>query len=369
MDIVDNLHKGIVFIVLFFFAICIPLGLTIWNIINLFKGSHTSRAVACVLTVVIGGFMYLVLLGLFDINGEWYEPIYSFQHHTPISGEYGWTFVLTVLFGFVGLLTLFFGKPEKMPPLITVLSTASVILLNIESALFGLQLIKPTFMLALLLFYVYHFNILILSVNAVRRNIRAQSDYLSTREEDFGHKKNIFWLFMKVKKISQYSVLIMTALFLLVAIMEIIAVLIGQGLDAPIKAFTDTADWTFSQQIPPPPKEYEGHYLCTVAAGGHRKVVKPIRFGRRRGAVIVVNRQLCIANAFEESIAEKFPRFHKWIRHIYDTYGYPLSNIITTKARADVTYILMKPLEWIFLIYLYLTDSRPEIRINRQYRL
>ena len=155
----------------------------------------------------------------------------------------------------------------------------------------------------------------------------------------------------------------------IVAIMEIIAVLIGQGLDAPIKAFTDTADWTFSQQIPPPPKEYEGHYLCTVAAGGHRKVVKPIRFGRRRGAVIVVNRQLCIANAFEESIAEKFPRFHKWIRHIYDTYGYPLSNIITTKARADVTYILMKPLEWIFLIYLYLTDSRPEIRINRQYRL
>ena len=82
------------------------------------------------------------------------------------------------------------------------------------------------------------------------------------------------------------------ALFVIVAFFEIFAVLAGQGIDAPVKAFTDTADWTFSQQTPPPPLEYDGHYLCTVAAGGHKRVVKPIRFGRRRGAIIVDRREV-----------------------------------------------------------------------------
>lgn len=50
-------------------------------------------------------------------------------------------------------------------------------------------------------------------------------------------------------------------------ILEILLILFGQGADGFVKAFTMTADWTFSTQIPPP-IEYEGHYLCTVAAGG-----------------------------------------------------------------------------------------------------
>ena len=33
----------------------------------------------------------------------------------------------------------------------------------------------------------------------------------------------------------------------------------------------------------------------------------------------------------------------------------------------NIIYILMKPLEWIFLIVLYLFDKKPENRINLQY--
>ncbi|MCI8410571.1 MAG: hypothetical protein HFJ09_15130 [Lachnospiraceae bacterium] len=36
---------------------------------------------------------------------------------------------------------------------------------------------------------------------------------------------------------------------------------------------------------------------------------------------VVVNRQLCIAKAFEQILEERTPRFHKYVRHIYDTYG------------------------------------------------
>ena len=89
--------------------------------------------------------------------------------------------------------------------------------------------------------------------------------------------------------------------------------------------------------------------------------------GIRRGEKIIVNRQLCIANAFEDLIKEKIPRFHHFIRYIYDKYGYPLSKHINTAVQADITYILMKPLEWIFLITLYLFDKKPENRINLQY--
>ena len=96
-------------------------------------------------------------------------------------------------------------------------------------------------------------------------------------------------------------------------------------------------------------------------------MVKPIRMGIRKGEKIVVNRQLCIANAFEALIQEKTPKFHHFIRHIYDKYGYPLSKHINTALQADMVYILMKPLEWIFILILYLCDEKPENRIAIQY--
>ena len=82
----------------------------------------------------------------------------------------------------------------------------------------------------------------------------------------------------------------------------------------------------------------QGHYLCTVAAGGHKEIVKPIRLGRRGKKYIVVNRQLFIANAFEQIIEEKAPRFHYVVRSFYDKYGYPVAKHINSKYAADFVY-------------------------------
>ncbi len=38
-----------------------------------------------------------------------------------------------------------------------------------------------------------------------------------------------------------------------------------------------------------------------------------------------------------------------------------------TAIQADITYIIMKPLEWLFLAILYLFDEKPENRIATQY--
>lgn len=117
----------------------------------------------------------------------------------------------------------------------------------------------------------------------------------------------------------------------------------------------------------PPPVEMEAHYLCTVSLRGHRKIVKPLRYGIRRNQKIVVNRQLCIANAFEQVLEEKVPKMHRFIRYVYDKYGYPLSKHINTEVSADIIYIIMKPLEYFFLFVLYLVDKKPENRIAIQY--
>ena len=113
--------------------------------------------------------------------------------------------------------------------------------------------------------------------------------------------------------------------------------------------------------------QYDEHYLCTVAAGGHEKVVKPLRMGERHGHRVVVNRQLEIANAFELVLEEKTPRFHKALRSFYDKYGFPVARMIKTKAAADIVYTIMKPLEWIFLLFIYATQARPEDLITIQY--
>ena len=143
--------------------------------------------------------------------------------------------------------------------------------------------------------------------------------------------------------------------------------LFGQKPDSVIEAFTKTSDWVLSGEIAPPPVEEDAHYLCTVSLQGHRKLVKPTRYGIRRGQRIVVNRQLCVANAFEQLLEEKTPRFHRAVRNFYDKHGYPISKWITNPWSADVVYVLMKPLEWIFVITLYLFDEKPENRICKQY--
>ena len=304
----------------------------------------------------------------YDTAGEWYEQINTMQFHYVISSGY-WGISWVALLGFAAYFVLLYINADRLPPLVSAAAISFIILLNILQITFAVQLSKNINNPLELSFYVYHFNILLLSARAIQRHMLQQVEIFKNRAAAQDNNIRFKKFYDIINSLSRYTFVIFVALFLVVAIIEIIFVLIGQGLDAPIKAFTDTADWTFSKQTPPPPSDYEGHYLCTVAAGGHKKVVKPLRFGSRRGATIIVNRQLCIANAFEEVIQIKFPSFHRMVRHIYDTYGYPLSKLITNPLRADVVYIIMKPLEWIFLLFLYLVDVRPEQRIRNQYVL
>ena len=263
---------------------------------------------------------------------------------------------------------LLWCRPEQLPPLVSAGAVAGVLVGNIMHILLAVQIAEQVDLHRFLdwYFYLYHGNLLLLSAMGIRRHIAGQTRLLRERQTVF-RRRWVLRLYQFLEKTSHFRLAAFLLVLPLAAVLEIVLILCGQGADGTVQAFTQTADWTFSQQLPPPPLEYQGHYLCTVAAGGHRKLVRPLRLGYRRGAVIVVNRQLAVANAFEELLQERLPRLHRLVRHFYDNHGYPLSQKITTPFRADLVYLLMKPLEWLFAAVLYLFDLAPECRIARQY--
>jgi hypothetical protein len=141
-----------------------------------------------------------------------------------------------------------------------------------------------------------------------------------------------------------------------------------QRAAAGVMAFTQTCDHVFSQL---PVRVIPGncHYLCTVAARGHTWIVRPERLGVRGGATIVVNRQLAVANAFEDLLHTRWPRFGRFCRATYDRFGLPVSRLIRWRAVADAIYLAMKPAEWCFYAALLALDpGDPEARIARMYR-
>lgn len=151
-------------------------------------------------------------------------------------------------------------------------------------------------------------------------------------------------------------------------IFVLILVLFGQDIDSLTRVYTETATWKLSKHIHPPTvDDRHGHYLCTVAALGSPRLVKPIAMGIRNNRLILVNRQLQIANAFEFMIQEISPKAHQVIRTCYDKYGLNLSKKINTEYLSNLTYVLMKPLEWVFLISLYIFYVNPENVIRNQY--
>lgn len=264
--------------------------------------------------ILLGAFFsflwtYCVLLNVRVLLVDYDEPVYEGYFHNALHSEYGITVALTLFIALVSLVIIAAFKPENLPPIPQALCFGFTIIGEILFAFFIIQLgINSSILILPLAFYLV--NLIIVTAKLTRRYIAAHLEYKASHDTVYRFK-----IAEKLeKKLSSaasltafHFIMILPAALILI----ILYVLLGQGPDGVIKAFTMTADWTFSKQIPPPPIDYEGHYLCTVAAGGHEKIVKPVRYGKRRGETIVVNRQLLASNAFEDLIMEKTPRFHK----------------------------------------------------------
>ncbi|MDJ1501889.1 DUF6688 domain-containing protein [Xanthocytophaga agilis] len=213
--------------------------------------------------------------------------------------------------------------------------------------------------------------VILLCMHMLIKNHQLFLDYAQTMKNNSKHGiEKIAWMILSMPLLSKVPVLLVLSLPLLV-ILSAILLLFGQKQDSFIRAFTDTYKHGFSQL------DYMcenvtcgGHFLCSVAAKGHPELVKPQRLGVRQNAPILCNRQLLVANAFEELIQEKMPATHRLIRHGYNKVGdvvHKYYSIFNNRYVADTIYILMKPLEWLFVTVLYTFDLKPENRIAQRY--
>ncbi len=352
----------------------IPAALTVLNLFNLFSKRKINPIVLDVLTFAIGAFFMIQIYRAWN-PVDWQEPLRlgtmsggEAAFHAPVASWHLPALISLAAISLAGYVLLRIRK-TRLPPLFIALCIAAMYIGCALSILWTLQLIPilnknafhPAEGYAMILFPL---NFIILSASLIRGIVLERNEYAGAEE----HKKHLLGRCDQfLQRSAAWPVAAFILMWPLTGAAVLILVLFGQRPDAAIKAFTQTSDWFFSQMTSPPNIYYDAHYLCTVAAGGHPRLVRPQRLGWRHNHKIIVNRQLCIANAFEELIAQRAPGFHRIVRHVYDRYGFPIARHIKTPIAADITYILMKPLEYLFLLVLYLSDMNPENRIARQY--
>lgn len=320
------------------------------------------------LTVGLGmlySFLYVGVVGSASFGADWDAVLSNAEKHTPIYSQDMLTICVIAVIGMIGYFLVNFIPLEKMPPLLLVLGMSAMYLGTLESIIWCIQVYNIDIWTSAYLLLL-PFNCLIITAKTVCSKM---VEWENMPHGNLNVSKNMF--LAKCNQVLRKSKYWPLAAFLfmwpLLGILIALLVLFGQAPDSVIRAWTETSDWNLSQKVSPQNIYYDEHYLCTVAAGGHEKVVKPLRLGVRHGHKVIVNRQLCVANAFEQILEERTPKFHRVVRNFYDTYGFPVAKLIHSKYVADAIYIWMKPLEWMFLFVIYLCDVHPENRIVLQY--
>ncbi len=342
--------------------ILVPSG---YNIALLFSkplsGKRKYQTVAADAVCVVVGFIFTALATTAaDIRAsDWFEQIYNSEKHAPINLQSRPTVYVIMAAALLGCFLLRIFGSLNMPPLAAVLCISAMYLGAIASVVWCIQVAKH--IEDTLLLFILPLNLLILFARGIRDVV---SERVEAEKENAAPENPLHRLFKNAKN---WPWLALIAAAPLLGILVALLTLFGQRPDEVIKMWSETADWTLSTKIPPQNIFHDYHYLCTVAAGGHKKVVRPLRTGIRHGHRVLVNRQLMVANAFEQLLEERLPRFHRAVRGFYDKTGYPIAKHIHSPFTADVIYIVMKPLEWLFLAVLYLFDKKPENRIAVQY--
>ena len=217
---------------------------------------------------------------------EWNEPLINSQKHALIwSGAYPTFFTLAAL-TLLALIIYSYRDANSLSPLANVFCISGILGGVVLLLVFDNQLQVASF---------HTFFLLIYSIHLLWVRIK---EWQEDRTEISYENRLLQWLHQLLNRSRNWPWLAVLIALPTLALVVLVLMLFGQQPDSMIKAWTNTADWAFSQKIPPQNLIIDEHYLCTVAAGGHENVRQAQRMGVRHGHPVVVNRQLCIANAF-----------------------------------------------------------------------
>lgn len=345
----------------------LPVVLTCVNLLGLKQGlvDPVCLRVNWLLTVVAGAFDSVLYAEMCDVveTATWDVQLYNSQLHQFIWTDALPTVVTLVAMGVCAFIVLACFRLEKLSPIVIVACIAALYIASAVLLTYSIQVMREAPLLAL-----PAANCIVMAATLVQQKVREWNENPNHHVDEYDKNGLLNRLNRQLANSATWPVAGLIIALPLLGVTLAVLVLFGQRPDYVVRAWTETSDWTLSTKVAPVNLTYDEHYLCTVAATGHEQLVKPLRFGERHGHRIVVNRQLLVANAFENVLEEKVPRLHRGIRDFYDTYGFPLADHIRhSRVACDVTYLVMKPLEWMFLFVLYLVDANPENRIAVQY--
>lgn len=358
-----------IFIACVFLLFSIFILFTIWKLFKLFEKIIGLTDSIIYVFYILSEIVFLIGLSFHKLSFKEASDLWD-ACYSPIASRHLIT-LLVYFFGFNVSIYLIRVVSKKLPPLTIVIALIFIIIWIVISVAILFQVTKHVvesdhFFEDMQYYFLFApLSSILIGIMLIARTIKIEAENTSDRAYSNKYLNFMNNFLLKQRHLSAWAIVLLLPLFLIITICLL---LLGQDTNSIVKIFTDTATWRYSQHIHPPILDHTGHYLCTVAAKGDPALVKPLHLGKRNGKNIIVNRQLQIANAFEEMVRDFSPKMHKIIRSIYDKYGYNISQKINSVYLSNTTYILMKPIEYIFLISLYLFCYKPEEKISRQYR-
>ena len=166
--------------------------------------------------------------------------------------------------------TMIIGSCFMFIPLVLVLSMSALYIGIIVDVLWICQIFKiNTLNLILVLFPL---NVIVIFIKVIKDIVIKWNLEYKDKERVLKNNKLINLCNKILNNALNWPWLALIFMVPLLGILIGILALFGQAPDSVIKAFTETAEWNLSTKIPAQSLEYDGHYLCTVAAGGHKEI-------------------------------------------------------------------------------------------------
>jgi hypothetical protein len=100
------------------------------------------------------------------------------------------------------------------------------------------------------------------------------------------------------------------------------------------------------------PSGYGDCFVVSAAAQGHKHIVRSEYDGHLGRTV---NKQWHTLRTFENHLVKHQPTFHSRLRHFYNYIGPPIATCIRSPFVADLMYLLLKPIEWLARLYLFIS--------------
>lgn len=115
--------------------------------------------------------------------------------------------------------------------------------------------------------------------------------------------------------------------------------------------------------LPAVSQTHDQCFVVSASMKGHCSVVGPFFKVSRNNCICSANKQLIIFWSFEDFLKLRFPKFHYRMPFAYNRIGPFLARKICNKIFADFVYLVLKPLEILFVIFFFFKD----LSIKRKY--